>query len=123
MSCGANELDLALSCLSEVLAYSKQKALYEADCRVRESLEKLRSVVFGAKAAEEREVVVDLARCKLKLAHLERCVAKMPAPLQNLVSPLLHELKTHIEGLRRKRETARHRQRRPWGGDAASKCR
>ena len=61
---------------ADVLAYCRQKALYEADCHVREECRKMRAALFACDAQKDGNAVVELARCKRKLKNLRQEIDK-----------------------------------------------
>lgn len=97
--------ETAIDALGDVLSYCRQKALYEADCRVREECRKMRAVLFECDSQKDRVAVVDLARCKRKLKHFRQEVGQTPDELRVMFVPLISELEDKVEQLRVLRRT------------------
>lgn len=86
--------------LADVLSYCRQKALYEADCRVREKCGKMRAALFAHDSSKDHCTVVELARCKRKLKHLCQEVGQTPDGLKALFAPVVSELESRVAQLR-----------------------
>lgn len=86
--------------IGEIVAYARQKALYEADCRVREELEHMRKAAFACQVERCRVATIDLARSKRKLVLLSKEVSRIPSALKVLIEPLVAELEARVEILR-----------------------
>ena len=84
-----------------IVAYARQKALYEADCRVREELERMRRIMYTCESVQCRKATVELARCKVKLKHLRGEVDKVPIALKVLFNPLVSDLESRIIAFRK----------------------
>ena len=83
--------------------YARDKALYEADCRIQEELARLRSVIYRRDAGEMTGLTVELNRCKCKVALLQMEIESTPPSVREFLSPLASELETRIDELRAKR--------------------
>lgn len=97
--------ETAIDALGDILSYCRQKALYEADCRVREECRKMRAVLFACDSQKDRVAVVDLARCKRKLKHFRQEVEQTPDELKVMFAPLISELEDKVGQLRALRRT------------------
>ncbi len=85
---------------ADLLSYCRQKALYEADCRVREECCKMRAVLFEHDSSKDRCTVIELARCKKKLKRLCQEIEQTPDGLKVLFAPMVSELESKVAQLR-----------------------
>ena len=86
--------------VAQILVYGKQKAIYEADCRVRAEMERARDALFDLESTKCRMATVELARCKLKLERLRKSMEGLPEGLLKLITPLTDRLAGRIETMR-----------------------
>lgn len=96
-------IDSLIQIVDSVVSYSRQKALYEADCRVREAAQRVREAVYAADSARCQVATVDLAILKFKLKILRGKIDKIPSSSRLYFDPLVAELENRIMGVRRKR--------------------
>ena len=100
---GHLSFDAGLTAVGELVSYCRQKAIYEADCRVREELAKARESMFRSATVKHQAVTVELARCKVKLCILQQQVATLPPALKCLFAPLLMDVENRISQVRKER--------------------
>ena len=96
--------DAVLTAVGQLVDYCRQKAIYEADCRVREELAKARESMFRAAALKHQSVTVELARCKTESCILQHKVATLPPALKCLFEPLLMDMENRISQMRKERQ-------------------
>jgi len=89
-----------LDAVSAIADYAVQKETYEADCRIREELERYRQGLFESDSLRCRGVVVELAVCKTKYRLLQTKVMRLHSDVRGAFEPLLDELQKRIESLR-----------------------
>lgn len=102
-------LDGIVDAVGEILSYCRTKALYEADCRVREEMARAREALFQAKSRKCMVVTVELARSKARLSRLKRMVAEAPESVRSLLDGLVIDLEDHIAALREERASSGNR--------------
>ena len=102
----SGSLDGIVDAVGEILSYYRTKALYEADCHVREEMARAREALFQAKARKCMVVTVELARSKAKLSRLKSMVAEAPESLRSLLKGLVVDLEDHIATLREERASS-----------------
>ena len=90
--------------VAELVAYARQKALYEADCRVRDELERMRRVMYARDTMQCRMATIELARCKAKIERLRKEISNVPKSLKDLFEPLLAELELRVSAFRKVRQ-------------------
>ena len=83
--------------------YAREKALYEADCRIQTEMVRLRC---DARAMTEVTAELHRSRCKLEL--LKREIASTPPNLREFLSPLVLLLEERVRGLRTRRKRMCH---------------
>lgn len=96
-------LDILGGVVAEVSGYCRQKALYEADCRVRQKLEEARRALYLADSAHCQLTTVELQRSKLRLQRLEQQSARLPSEFAGIYMDLIKEVEARIEVLRESR--------------------
>lgn len=96
-----------LDAVSAIADYAAQKKSYEADCRVREELERYRKELFEADSEKCRTAVVELAVCKKKYQLLSDKVAQLPSGVRVAFDPLLRMLTDRMDVLRGERRRLR----------------
>ena len=106
---GHSAFDAGLTAVGQLVDYCRQKAIYEADCRVREELSKARESMFRAASMKHQGVTVELARCKAKLCILQHQVATLPSALKCLFEPLLMDMENRISQMRKERQELANR--------------
>jgi len=97
-----------LDAVSAIADYAAQKTSYEADCRVREELERYRKELFEAESVKSRTTVVELAVCKTKHQLLMGKVARLPSDVRAAFDPLLRMLAERMDVLRDERRAVGH---------------
>lgn len=83
--------------------YSRQKALCEADCRVRDELERARLAVYRFDSAQSRMSTIELNRCKCKLELLQRDIQRFSDEVQSKYKLFINQLKSRIREMRARR--------------------
>ena len=84
--------------------YAREKALYEADCRIQAEMVRLRSALYQCDARAMTEVTAELHRSRCKLELLKREIASTPPNLREFLSPLVLLLEERVRGLRTRRQ-------------------
>ena len=102
----ADFFDTVIGGLKEVASYSRQKALYEADCRIRAKLAEARRALYSADSSRCLCSTVELQRSKLKLEFLKRQTDKLPPDLAVAYADLIDEVEARITVLRGDRRRA-----------------
>lgn len=108
MELTSSTLAAVLDSVEELVAYARDKALFEADCRMREKAAALRSAMFACESVRSITVTKELARCKVKLKLLKNEASRLPETMKQLTVPLLDELEERISGLRKLRLSPPH---------------
>lgn len=96
-------LDILSGVVAEVSGYCRQKALYEADCRVRQKLEEARRALYSADSVRCQLTTVELQRSKLRLQRLRLQSEKLPPEISGIYADLIEEAEVRIETLRESR--------------------
>ena len=86
--------------VAQIVAYGRQKAIYEADCRVRAEMERARGALFDLESTKCRMATVELTLCKRKLERLQKSMEGLPEGLLKLITPLTDRLAGRIETMR-----------------------
>jgi hypothetical protein len=100
----SNSIAVALDAVTDLLSYCRQKALYDADCRLREKAAEIRSARYTAESDRCLCVTKELARCKIKLKLLKTEIENETSQnIKELFLPLLKDLENRIINLRESR--------------------
>lgn len=102
----SSSLAAFLDAVGVLASYAREKALYEADCRLREKAAEIRAALFANESARCLSVTTELARCKMKLSLLKKEVMSDQQPARQLLLPLLEDLEARIAELRSRRVAA-----------------
>ncbi len=97
------DINVAIEAIGRLVDYAKQKAVFEADKKIREELEHYRSELFAADSSKSCAITTDLAVTKTKFRLLRQKVTRLPADVQAVFAPLLAELAERIDELRKRR--------------------
>ncbi len=89
-----------MEAVAQVLDYVRQRALYEADCQVREQLDRAREALFRNDSSRCRLATTELAKCKFKLKRIRRMSESLPESLSKLFSQLIDALERRIDECR-----------------------
>ena len=97
-------LAVIIDAVHELLAFSRDKAEYDADCRIKEMAKKVRNQLFLSES--DRSIVTnkELARCKTKLHIITQEYEHLSDAHKFLFEPLIKELQTRIFESRRNRK-------------------
>lgn len=96
-----NSLLVIIDSIEELYRYRQQKTLYECECMIKSKRAELRRIDYQCQVVKERELILELSKCKMKYNLLKEQVIKDEC--YKLFEPLLNELEERIEELRQYR--------------------